>query len=140
MPQNFLCGPDGTDRNEDESSRATESNTGRDPTNGQTRRKGRSEALNVDQCLRGLSQLPGLIALGIFTPAQGNSTRAVFATILQHLQKAQETPIPARATADLVQALRNHPELATILEPILTDEQLDSLMQEARDAEDGGDE
>jgi hypothetical protein len=64
----------------------------------------------------------------------------VFATILQHLQKAQETPIPARATADLVQALRNHPELATILEPILTDEQLDSLMQEARDAEDGGDE
>ncbi len=65
--------------------------------------------------------------------------RGVFATILQHYQRSQTTPIPARASADLAQAVRDKPELAALLEPLLTDDQLESLLEEARDSEDNDD-
>lgn len=140
MPQNFLCRPDGTNRDDGGSASATGSQTGEDAGNGRKRRNGRANVASVEDCLRALTQLPGLLLMGMLTPAQANSMRATFATILQHHQKAQSTPIPGPATADVVQAVRNNPDLAAVLEPLLTDEQLESLMKEARDDRDGGDE
>jgi hypothetical protein len=37
----------------------------------------------------------------------------------------------------VVKAVRNNPELAALLEPLLTDDQLASLMKEAREGGDG---
>jgi hypothetical protein len=95
MPQNFLCGPHGTDRDEGGSANATGSQTGQDAGNGRTRRSGSREVASAEQCLRALTQLPGLVAMGMLTPAQANSMRATFATILQHYQKPQ--PMPSQA-------------------------------------------
>ena len=139
MSQHLLRGPEGTNPDEGGSSDATGSNSRHPAGSGQKRRSRNSEAASADQCLRALTQLPGLVALGMLTPAQGNCMRGVFATILQHYQRSQTTPIPARASADLAQAVRDKPQLAALLEPLLTDDQLESLLDEARDSEDNDD-
>jgi hypothetical protein len=139
MSQNFLSGPEGANRGDRGASSTTGSKTGHDSGNGNQRRHEGSPAASPDQCLRGLTQLPGLVAMGILTPGQANCMRAVFATILQHYQRSQAAPIQARATADIVQAVRDKPELAAMLESLLTDEQLETLMKEARDVEDDRD-
>jgi hypothetical protein len=95
MPQNFLCGPDGTNRDEGGSASATGSQTGEDAENGRKRRNGSREVASVEQCLRALTQLPGLVAMGMLIPAQSNALRASFATILQHDQKAQTARVAA---------------------------------------------
>jgi hypothetical protein len=139
MRENFLSRRDGTNRDEGESAGSTTSRTDQAAGNGGQRWDGRPNVASAEQCLAALTQLPGLVAMGLLTPAQANSMRATFATILQHHQKSQNAPTPARATPEVVQAVRNHPELATLLESLLTDEQLEALLKEARDCGDGGD-
>jgi len=68
MPQIFLCGPDGTNRDEGRSASATGSQTGEDAENGRKRRNGSREVASVEQCLRALTQLPGLVAMGMLIP------------------------------------------------------------------------
>lgn len=139
MPQNFLCRPAGTNRDEGDSAGSTAPKTGHAAGNGGKRPNGSREVASAEQCLAALTQLPGLVAMGILTPAQANSMRATYETILKHHEKRQSAQIQGPATADVVQAVRDHPELAAVLEPLMTGEQLESLMKEARDAQDGSD-
>jgi hypothetical protein len=94
---------------------------------------------SVQQCMAGLSSLPGLIALGYITTAQANAIRGTYATILAQHQRAQAHPDGARAGIDLTKVVRENPELASLLEPLFTDEQLQSFMRDARDVGDDGD-
>jgi hypothetical protein len=137
MSQNSLCRPDGSNREDGGSASATGSQTGEDAGYGRTRRNAGQEFASAEQCLRCLTQIAGLVAIGMLTPAQGNSMGASYATILQYHQKTQSAPVHGPATADVMQALRDHPELAAVLEPLLTDEQLEALMKEARDHREG---
>jgi hypothetical protein len=73
----------------------------------------------------------------MLTPAQANSMRASHATILRYHEKRQSAPVHGPATADVMQAVRDHPELAAVLEPLMSDEQIESLMKEARDHREG---
>jgi len=139
MSQNLLSGPGGSSRDDAASTNAAGSNTTPDFGNSRYQRHAGAAAASADQCLRALTQLPGLVAMGMLTPAQANSMRATYATILQHYQKTQSTPSHAPATADVVQAVRNNPELAALLEPLLTDEQIEALMQETREDGDSSD-
>jgi hypothetical protein len=139
MSHGFLCGPDRTHPDEPKPGSGTESETADDST---SHRRGRAQGhvvASVQQCLAGLSSLPGLIALGYLSTAQANAIRGAFTAILTHHQKTQAPPKSAKAGIDVMQAVRDHPELAALLEPLLTDEQLDSLMEQTRDDREGGD-
>ena len=87
------------------------------------------EILDADGCLRALSQLPGLTAMGLLATSQVNAMRGVYQTILQHHQKAQaqrgEQPVSDATIQDLI---RLRPELLSALEPLFTDEQVKWIM------------
>jgi hypothetical protein len=90
------------------------------------------------KCLEALSQLPGLVMTGYVRPAQGNVIRSSLEAILRHHRQTDSTRSEsAPKDVDLVSILRTHPELVNLFEPLLTDEQLEALMKEAMDGDDG---
>src|ERR1700681_3231008 len=71
-----------------------------------------SQIFGVDDCLQGLSQLPGLVALRIVRPAESIAMRSTYAVILHYHQQARSdrAATPTNDT-DVVEMLRTHPEL-----------------------------
>ncbi len=102
-----------------------------------TRSKG-PDILDTDGCLRALSQLPGLAAMGVLATAQVNAIRGIYQTILQQHQKTQaqrgEQLLSETTVQDLI---RENPKLLSALEPLLTDEQVHLIMQNVKDDDDG---
>jgi hypothetical protein len=111
-----------------------------DETKADQRRKGRrhpGQVLNQQQCLAGLSQLPGLLAMNMIKPGQANAMRGAFRDVLQfHLQANRSGAADGLPDEDLLALLRKTPEMFSMLEPLLTDEQIDLVMKRAT----GGDE
>ena len=92
---------------------------------------------DVQKCLEGLSQLPGLLMMGYLRPAQANAIRSTLEAILRHYHQAGSTrSASALNEIDIMSILRTHPGLVNLFEPLLTDEQLESLLQEAKDGDD----
>jgi hypothetical protein len=102
-------------------------------------RPGNRQILDTDDCLQALSQLPGLTAMGLLGTPQVNAMRGIYQTILQHHQKTQaqrsEQPLSETTIQDLI---REQPELLSVLEPLLTDEQINLIMKNARDGDEEG--
>jgi hypothetical protein len=106
-----------------------------------TRRKsgGASNIPTKKECLKALAQLPGLVVTGMLKTAQANALRGIYQTILQAHQKDEaDGAAGAIADSDLREAIRRDPQLAALLEPLLTDQQIAMLMQEADDGHDDG--
>ena len=100
----------------------------------------RAPIASEEDCLRVLSTLGGLVALGTFSTAQANTIRSIYTAILQHHQRQQAGP--ARLVVneqELARQLRNNPELATLLEPLLTEQQIENLVRSGRDADESDD-
>ena len=96
-----------------------------------------SSAPDSDACLDALGQLPGLIAMGLLTTAQANSIRSVYSTILQQHHRTPTGRDQAQLNdADVMAILRENPRMLTMLEPLLTDEQIAAIMEDLEDAED----
>lgn len=107
--------------------------TGSTRESGQNERTQRSRQAVPDeeQCLAALNKLPGLVALGILKPAQANAIRATYSEILRHHQRNQSRENQqGPASVDLLDAIRKQPELISLLEPLLSQEQIDLLMAE----------
>jgi hypothetical protein len=89
-----------------------------------------------------LSRLPGLVALGVLPPAQANTIRATYSTLLQSHDRHEK--VPARTIDnELVRHLRKNPRLANLVEPFLTKDQIEMVLRgdidpENEDAEDVG--
>lgn len=101
---------------------------------GPSRSGGKPRVPSEDECLLALGRLPALNLHGMIDIRQANAFRGIYATILQHHQR-QHAAHPA-ATLEhpgLIDLLRQRPELASELEPLLGDEQIARLMAEARD-------
>jgi len=84
----------------------------------------------IQVCLAGLSRLPSLITLGMVTPGQAGAIRSAYAEILRHHERQQGGP--SRTGVDekgLIKVLKERPDLASLLEPVLTTEQIAWLMQ-----------
>ena len=95
------------------------------------------QVYDVQKCLEGLSQLPGLLMMGYVRPAQANAIRSTLESILRHYRQAGSTrSASALKDIDIMSILRTHPGLVNLFEPLLTDEQLESLLQEAKDGDD----
>ena len=95
-------------------------------------------APDSEACLIALGQLPGLIAMKLVTTAQANSIRGVYGTILQqHHRSRTGRDQPQLNDADVMAMLRADPRWLSMLAPLLTDAQIEAIMEETKDSEDG---
>ena len=95
-------------------------------------------APDSDACLDGLGRLPGLIVMGLVTTAQANAIRGVYGTILQQHHRTQTGRDQSQLDdADVMAMLRDNPGLLSMLAPLLTDEQIAAIMEEAKEGDDG---
>lgn len=95
------------------------------------------QVYDVQKCLEALSQLPGLLMIGYVRPAQANAIRSTLETILRHYRQTGSTRSElAPKDIDIMSILRTHPELVSLFESLLTDEQLEAVMKEAKDGDD----
>lgn len=103
----------------------------------QSRRRHPGQILDQQQCLTGLSQLPGMVALGLLKPAQANSMRGAFKDLLDHHREDRQSASGAVATDDVIAAVRRNPALLTLFEPMLTDQQFELVMNAVQGAPHG---
>jgi len=98
-----------------------------------------SHIAGEEECLAALSRLPALVALRMLTTAQANTIRATYTAMLQH-HRQQRTKSDHCAGADndaLIAQLVRNPELANLLEPLLSKEQIAAIMARAGNGSDG---
>jgi hypothetical protein len=124
--------PTGNDR---EGSRGT--GGGRESAGARGGRRARPEIYDAERCLQLLSQLSVLLMMGLITPAKANAVRANLTALLQHYQH-QESRAGGRTVADddLQEIVGRDPRLLELLEPFLSDAQIDLLMQRGGEADD----
>lgn len=93
-------------------------------------RRPRGRIPNAEECLAALAQLAGAVVMGLITPAQASAIRASYSEILRHYQKS-ETRNDRRgiADADVMELMKTDPKMFSMLEPFLTDEQIDLIMR-----------
>ncbi len=103
----------------------------------QSRRRNPGQVLDQQQCLTGLSQLPGMLAMGLIKPAQANAMRGVFKELLDHHREDRQQASGAVSTDDMIAAVRKNPALLKLFEPMLTDEQLDMVMNAVKEDQHG---
>ena len=98
-------------------------------SNRQSYQRQESKILDQRQCLAGLSRLPGLLAMGVVKPAQANAMRGVFKDLLDHHREDRQQVGKTLDTDDVVAKVRENPALLNLLAPLLTDEQIDMIME-----------
>jgi hypothetical protein len=79
-----------------------------------------------------MTQLVSSLALRAIPPAVGNSMRAVLAEMLRSYERTggQANERQGVADEDIRKVLRENPSMLYMLEPFMTDGQLDAVMQE----------
>jgi hypothetical protein len=98
------------------------------------RRRKSGQVLNKQKCLEGLSHLPSLLATGFIKPPVANSMCGVYRELLSHHQQAERAGAgPTVENADVMALLRADPNILAMIEPFLTDDQLELIMREATD-------
>jgi hypothetical protein len=90
-----------------------------------------NSALNHGQILRKLDLLPGLVATGVLTPQKSNSMRAVYQTMLSHLDNAQRSASAEIPNESVLKTLREAPELLALFRPFLTPQQVALIVENA---------
>ena len=95
-----------------------------------------AEVLGVEDCLQALARLPGLVAMGILSPAKANSMRATYREILQHHRHAatrnEQAGLPNESILELMQ---RDPSILSLLEPCLTQDQIAMVLELKGDRE-----
>jgi hypothetical protein len=100
----------------------------------QSRRRKRGKIPDVEDCLAALASLAGAVAMGYLKPAQANPIRAIYADILRHHQKNESrNDRNGLSNADVVELMSQDPKMFSMLEPFLTDEQIDLVMKNAKE-------
>jgi len=95
------------------------------------RRGRKSEIPTVDELLKQIMQVNGMVVLKHLSP-QAASTILTGLKVLLEVQREREAVSQEQLASEaLVAACRRDPQLVTLLEPLLTDEQLDTLVKEA---------
>ncbi len=107
-------------------------------THDHTGRRKRGEIPSIEDCLAVLKSLAGAVALGLLTPPQAKTIHACYAEILRHHQHHQShSDRKGVADADVVELLRKDPKIFSVLEPFLTDDQIDLVMKNAKEGDRG---
>jgi hypothetical protein len=94
----------------------------------------RGRIASAEDCLLALDRLSGAVAMGLLKPAQANAMRASYAEILRYHQKNEtRSDRNGMADADVREIMRKDPTMFSMLAPFLTDEQIDLVMNSAKD-------
>lgn len=111
---------------------------GRGGSRGRGERPSRRKIPSADECLEMLAKLVGLLALRMITPAQANAMRATYTEILRNHQRNESRGSGNKvADADLLDVARNNPRMLALLEPFLTSDQIDLVMGDGDEEDDG---
>ena len=98
------------------------------------RRRKRGKIPDSEDCLAALASLAGAVAMGFIKTAQANSIRAMYAEILRYHQKNESrSDRNGMSDADVMEIMRKDPKMFSMMEPFLTDEQIDLVMKNAKD-------
>jgi hypothetical protein len=136
MPQPLLPGPapGGDDHHPDDGDQHPEEARAHRSQGTAKRRHVASE----EECLAALSGLPAMVALGMLSTAKANTIRGTYTAILQHLRQKQTSANRGGVNDDVLDdLLLRHPELANLLAPLLSEEQIASIMARAKDGSRG---
>jgi len=136
MPNEIIAASDS-----DDESRADDSVKGGARRKHDARKHGRrakkSSIPSEEACLRKIIALDGLVASKIFTPAQAACIRLNSEVVLRYHERAQENQSKKLTNDQALRTLREKPELLQFLEEMFTQEQLDIIMGEVRDDDEG---
>lgn len=90
------------------------------------------------ECLAALTKIPRLVMLGVIDVKQANSFRAIHDTLLRHSARRQASAESIGADRPRLEALLDkHPELASELEPYLSEEQIAKYLRHVSEEDDG---
>ncbi|MBC8867948.1 MAG: hypothetical protein H8E44_00950 [Planctomycetes bacterium] len=102
----------------------------------QKRRQRKSADIPTEEdCLGAIAQVARLAAMGLLKPAQANSIRGSFRDILSYHQKKAKENEQGISNADVLDVFQQDPKLLSLLEPLLSQEQIDLILKNS----DGGD-
>jgi hypothetical protein len=91
----------------------------------------------VDQVLQQLIQLNGAVAIGAMSTKEANLIHKNLRTVLDVQMKRASREDSGPSQEALVELCRNDPRVLNVIEPFLTDTQMEWLMNEVRDDADG---
>jgi hypothetical protein len=77
------------------------------------------------ECLQGLAALNEMLVLRLLSSAQASAIRANFKELLAHHRQHQRAPSGQKVDGDLLSLAQGDPKIAAMLEPFLSDEQID---------------
>jgi hypothetical protein len=88
-----------------------------------------------EECLAALSKIPGLLLIGLIKPQVANAMRGPYKDVLEHHRRAQQVPAQGGiANDDLLQIVRKNPEYLGMLSDLLTDEQMQFVLEQTTNA------
>jgi hypothetical protein len=102
-------------------------------THGQRRGKRRSAIPSIDEILEMLFKLNGLVLTGAIWPDHANVIHRNLRTILETQLKRQKGGQQGQVQAGLVDLCRKDPRVLNLLEPFLSEEQFNCLLDEIKD-------
>lgn len=82
-----------------------------------------------EECMHALAQLPGLIAMKILTAGQANAIRSSYETLLKEHGKSLNGQPRQLSDEDVMKVFREHPETLSLLEPLLTKDQVEMVIK-----------
>jgi len=103
----------------------------------QQRHSKKSSIPSPEDCLWALAQIPGLLAMGMLKPAQANAICSSYREILRHHKDKAKEAESGLASADVMDLLRKNPQMLSLLEPLLTEEQVALVMKAVGSGGDG---
>ncbi len=130
MNQPQLPSPGGGDRTQD----SAEDAYTREDSRSQHGQPKRSRIPDTEEILAMLMQLNGLVMLGMITSAQANVLQRNLRTILDVQRQKSRADSGGQSTQALADLCRTNPQLMNLLEPFLSDAQMEWLMKSIREA------
>jgi len=92
-----------------------------------------SDIPSRNEIIRALGRIPGLVALKMLAPAQANAICGVYKTMLGEESKSRAGQKTQISDDNVLKMLREQPGMLSLLEPLLTNEQIEMVMKDASD-------
>jgi hypothetical protein len=82
-----------------------------------------------EECLAAIAQVGRLAAIGFLKPAQANAIRGSFREILLHYRNKAKENEQGMSNVDVLGVFQKDPKLLSLLEPLLSQEQIDMILK-----------
>ena len=109
-----------------------QADSGRSDGQSSSHTRQRSRGPNIpgeEECLAAIAQVGRLAAMGLLKPAQANAIRGSFREILLYHQKKAKESEQGISNIDVLEVFQQDPKLLSLLEPLLSQEQIDMILK-----------